>query len=390
MQDFARADREGENLVLETVGTYGCFGIGMRLVRPETGEVLGRWTLERPIGEMRNTHVECAEILARVCEDHGVEHVYVSSLVGQSLDVFRLGIPATRIHHDYSPYCPAFYITKGGVCTTCTRDDLEECSTWPTTHRPRNSADYYLDFRDRLFETYAASNVTHVIPSPSVAENLLRLDPRFAAFEFEVVEHGIGFPRRDSFGGGDDDRRLRVGILGVLSWNKGEGTLRRRLDTWRAIADLHLIGAHDPGTRYGDRWGTRFLHSYDIEELPAVLDEHRLDLTIFLSRVPETFSYTLSESWCHGIPPAARRIGAHADRISHGVDGFLFGLEDDDVVDFLLWADRERGALREVASRIRARPIRTPEEVVADYYRLRARSPVESPVDARVPSTAEP
>ncbi len=379
VEDFARADPVSENLVLESFGTYECFGIGLRLVHPGSGDRLGTWVLEHPITEMRASHPECAEILAEIRDRYRIDHIYVSSLVGHSLDVFRLGVPATRIYHDYSPYCPAFFLTRGNVCTSCTEDDLRRCGNWQTSHRPKGSPRYYLEFRERLFEAYSTPGVQHVAPSLGVRRNLCRLDSRFADLEFHLIEHGINHRRRDCFGGAEPGRRLRVGLLGILGWNKGLEMLARSLDTWRVIVDLHLIGSHDHGIRFADRWGTQFVHNYSIDDMPAVLDEHRLDLTLFISQVPETFSFTLSEAWCHCVPPAARRIGAHADRIEHGSDGFLFGLEDDDAVDFLLWADRERECLRQVAARLRQKRVRTVDDAVRDYYRLRSVEPASLP-----------
>ena len=88
--------------------------------------------------------------------------------------------------------------------------------------------------------------------------------------------------------------------------------------------------------------------------------------------MPETFSYTLSEAWCFCIPPAARRLGALAERIQSRVDGFLFDVRDEAAIDFLLWADRERQELRQVARRLRSVAVRSVQDAVIDYYRLRA------------------
>lgn len=373
--DFARADHYSENLVLESVGTYECYGIGLRLRHPRSGKVLGSWVLEHPISEVRGSHPEYAAILAGICDDYGIDHIYLSALIGHSLDVFKIGVPITRIYHDYFPYCPAFFITRGDLCTSCTLDDLRLCKDWATSHRPKSSPRYYLELREALFDAFAAANVHHVSPCHSLPRNLCRLDSRFAAIDFTVIEHGISLRKQDFFGGAEPGRRLRVGLLGTLGWNKGLDVLSRDFATWRVIADFHLLGSHDPGTPFTRRWGSQVVHHYSMEELPALFKRHRLDLALFVTRVPETFSFTLSEAWCFCVPPAARRIGAHAERIEQGSDGFLFDLEDDTVVDFLLWADRERDELRQIAERLRDKPVRTVEDAVHDYYRLRTEYP---------------
>ncbi len=371
IEDFAAADSFSENLVLQSLGTYECYGIRHRLVHPTSGEVLGSWVLQHPITEARSTHDEYANRLKAICDDYRIEHIYVSSLIGHTFDVFRLGIQTTKIYHDYFPYCPAFFITRDGICTSCSEEDLGKCKSWNTSHRPKGSPGYYPRLRDAYFDAVISAGATHVSPSRSLPRNLRRLDQRFEAIDFDIVEHGITQSAKDLFGGAEDGRRLRVGVLGLLGWNKGREVIRRHFDIMRTIADIHIIGAEEAGVEYSGRWGARFVPNYTRSELAAVLERHRLDQLIFLSLVPETFSYTLSEAWCFCIPPAARKIGAHGERIDDGVDGFLFGLEDDAVIDFLLWADRERGQLRRVARRLREKPVRRVEEAVCDYYRLR-------------------
>jgi len=386
VREFARADGYAENLVLESVGTIDCYGIGLRLRNPKSGAILDSWVLRHPISEVRRFHREYAAILAAICSDFGVGHIYVSSLIGHTLDVFGLGVPVTHIYHDYFSYCPALFIFRGGVCTSCTLEDLRWCKRVQTHYPPKNSPHYYPEFRDAFFAAVAAADVRHVCPSRSLARNLRTLDARFEAIDFTFIEHGITYRKRDCFGGAQGERRLRVGLLGHLNWNKGLETMRRIFATARVIADLHFIGAHDGGAEFAGRWGANFVHHYSGGELPSLLDRHRPDLVLFLPLVPESFSYTLSEAWCFCIPPATRPIGALAERIDEGVDGFFLGPEDDDVVDFLLFVDRERDALRRMAHRLRSKSVRTVAETVNEYYRLRTDASATPGAGAMFPS----
>ncbi len=386
VEDFAEADSFSKNLVLQSLGTYECYGISLRLLHPKSGTVLDSWVLQHPISEVRDRHEEYAAIVQEICADYAIEHLYVSSLVGHSLEVFRLGVASTKIYHDYFPYCPAFFITRDGICRQCTAGDLRSCKDWDTSHRPKGSPCYYLELRDRYFAAVAAADVRHVCASRGVPENLRRLDRRFEAIEFDVIEHGIAHRRQDVFGGAEEGRRLRVGLVGLLGWNKGRAEVRRDFDVLRSIADLHIIGAKGDGAEYDGRWGARFVHHYSRDELAGVLGRHRLDLALFLPLVPETFSYTLSEAWCFCIPPAARNLGAFAERIDDGVDGFLIDLEREAVVDYLLRMDRQRDELRQVARRLRSKPVRTVDEAVTDYYRLRTDYPalIEASLERRL------
>lgn len=372
IEDFARADRYSENLVLESVGAIECFGIGLRLRHPVSDITLQSWVLRDPITEVRGSHAEYAAILKSIHGEIGIDHIYASSFIGHSLDAYRLGPPITQIYHDYFPYCPALFIFRDGVCTSCTAEDLRQCRLGSSPNSPRSSPRYYLDLRDELFDVMAKADVRHVCPSRSLFTNLRGIDRRFEEIDFTVIEHGLALSQRDCFGGAEDGRRLRVGLLGYLNWNKGLELMRRTFDVARTIVDFHFIGAHDNGAEFANRWGSRYVHHYSRQELPGLFEQNQLDLALLLPTVPESFSLTLSEAWCFCIPPAARPLGALADRIEEGRDGFFLGSRDEDLIDFLLYVDRERDEVRQMSARLAGRPVRTVEEAVDDYYMLRA------------------
>lgn len=380
---FTEADSYSDNLVLESFGTIECYGIGLRLRRPKSGEVIDSWVLRHPICDCRGFHAEHAAIMEAICTQHEVKHLYISSLIGQSYEVFRLGVPITMIYHDYSSYCPRLFAYRDGICATCDADDLHLCRSSNISHPPKNSPLFYLQLRDLFFEAIATADIRHVCPAHSVAANLSRLDARFESFDFKLIEHGLSFQKRDCFGGAEDGRRLRVGMLGFLLWHKGKRQIHALFEKARTVADFIFIGAHDGGKEFADRWGSTFIHCYAQSDLPEILASCQLDLVLFLPLVPETFSYTLSEAWCFCIPPAARPVGALGDRIIHGTNGFFCGNEHDAPINFLLFADRERDQLRRVAANLRTQPVRSVFDAIRDYYLLRPDFPalLSKPLD---------
>lgn len=373
VRDFAVSDPHSENLVLESIGTRSCFGLGLRLRDAKTGELLANWLHDDPIAEVRQSHEGYERLLAGICRDFGVSRIIVSSLIGHTLGVFRQGLPLIQVHHDYFSYCPAVFLFFDGVCSTCTAPELERCkATNPGFFRPKNSPAYYRDFRTAYFQAVAEAKVRHVAPSLDVPRNLCRIDSRFQDLEFRLIEHGLCHAPSDTFGGAEEGRRLRVGLLGHLNHHKGLVEICQLFETARVIVDLHLLGAHDPAVELSDRWGVQYVHEYAYRDLPQLLARQQLDLALFLSTVPETFSYTLSEAWCFCVPPAAWPVGAFGERITDGRDGFFLPPGNDGVIDFLLWADRERDALRTVAAHLRRKPVRTVRAAIDDYYRLGA------------------
>jgi len=389
VMDFCSHDQVSDNLVLENIGTPDCYGIGARLVDGSSGRELGSWIFRHPISETRVTHPEYRELVQRVCAEKRISHIYLSCLIGHSLDLFDLGIPVTKIHHDYYPCCPNIYKYWDEPCPWCNQDRVGECLTRnPVSFANRkSSAGYWKELREAYVAALLRPHVLHVFPTPSVFDHLVDLDPRLASVSHALIPHGIDLAKQDSFGGAEYGRHLRVAVLGTQHIVKGLKILEEAFKLSRLVVDFTFLGAGPEGRTFASSFGVRYLERYEHCSLGELLSEGRFDLALFASAFAETFCYTLSEVWAHAIPPCARKVGSFVDRIHHGEDGFLIDSRADDIVDFVLFANSNRHVLQEVAGRIRELPVRTVAEMVEDYYRVRSR-PVEA-MDARPSAGAD-
>ena len=379
VRSFAAADRGGRNLVLCSVGTLDAYGLEMALWDAGSGEELRRWALQEPICEIALHNPEYAAILESLVAELGVEHLYVGSLIGQSLDALDTGVPTTLVHHDFFPFCPGLNLFFGGTCRACTAGDLERClASNPCSHLFRNNpAGYWLRVRERYFELLAAHDPAHVCPLPWVRDALAAVDARFAGLRLEVIEHGIDMPRANCFGGGGWRRRLRLVHLGRVNEYKGLPSLRALLPRLRLIADVTLLGAGEGGKEFVGMAGVEVVPDYEPSELGGWLQRLRPDAALFLSAVPETYSFTLTEAFLHGIPVLGHRLGAFAARVEHRRSGLLFDT-DEECLAQLLAVDRSRSLLRQMARRIRHLPRRNAADMVSDYHRLRAGASAEA------------
>jgi glycosyltransferase involved in cell wall biosynthesis len=377
---FAAGDRRSRNLVLASAGTRDAYGLELVLWDAATGEELARRTLHDAICEVAVRNPEYDAVLRALAAEHGAEHLYISSLIGHSLDALALGLPTTIVHHDFFPFCPALNLYFDGTCATCGTEHLDRCRTEnPFSELFRgNSTAYWLLLRDRYFELLEGQGPTHVCPLEWVRDALRRIDPRFGARPFAVIGHGLDEAPRDCFGGAEPGRRLRLLHLGRLNRYKGLGSLRALLPRLLPIADVILLGSGPPGAEFAGLDGVRVIEEYQPEELTGWLRRLGPDLALFLSEVPETYSFTLSEVLLRAIPVVARRLGALAARVEPDRDGLLFDTVDE-CVERVTSLDRSRSALREMSRQLLSLRPRTAEEMVDDYYRLRrARRPGEA------------
>jgi GT2 family glycosyltransferase/glycosyltransferase involved in cell wall biosynthesis len=91
---------------------------------------------------------------------------------------------------------------------------------------------------------------------------------------------------------------------------------------------------------------------------------------LILPDFAETFSYTLSELRSFGIPVLATRLGALAERITDGVDGFLVAPDAAAICDAIDALRSEPGRLARVREALARLPLRTLADMAADYRDL--------------------
>ena len=117
-----------------------------------------------------------------------------------------------------------------------------------------------------------------------------------------------------------------VAVIGAIGPHKGADTLEALA---QELAGSHIaivvIGYLDrqvvPGWRVP---GTFFIHgAYADDEVPGLLAAYGARLALFPNRVPESFSYTLSDAWASGLPVLAAPFGALGERISRHGGGWL-------------------------------------------------------------------
>lgn len=126
-----------------------------------------------------------------------------------------------------------------------------------------------------------------------------------------------------------------VAIIGAIGPHKGSGLLDE------LAAELHgtdiglvVIGYTDSQLTQGWREPRRcYVHGPYIDaELSGLISGYGVDVALFPNRLPESFSYTLSEVWAAGIPVVVPEEGALGERVSQYHGGWLlparFSAED--------------------------------------------------------------
>ncbi|MCL2310446.1 MAG: glycosyltransferase [Proteobacteria bacterium] len=309
------------------------------------------WRVEFSPGDGAETFAICAghsnnESLAlfieQLCGSLGVHLIHVHNISG-CRDGFLSALPKLSISygyttHDLSFACPTITFLNpnerycGGqmeaeVCQNCLRQQrlfsAIDIAEWRQTHHALAQKASFIIVPSRwagqMFARYfpgiAVTRIEHAIPSNPVPSRSLSV-LMFASSQWPTVA-----------------------VLGAVGPDKGA----RRLERLTALAAEKNAAVRFVLIGYLDRqrgpWqsddGRLLIHGrYASSDLPTLMDYYNVKLVLYPSAGPETFCYTLSETWQAGRPALVPPFGALAERMQEHGAGWIMSDEE--------WADEER------------------------------------------------
>jgi GT2 family glycosyltransferase/glycosyltransferase involved in cell wall biosynthesis len=346
VRDFARAFDGACHLVLIARGSFQRRIHGEWLELHDgrlAGPPLLRVPLPMPIADTAIADTAYREILGDVIRDYSIDAVVVSSLIGHSLDALSTRLPTFAVIHDHYPLWPTLHRDFGDPKLRFDEAQLARdlAAQGDDAEFPNRDTAHWRALRDAMSRALRNADATMIAPSRSALANHLRLAPELAELPQHVIAHGFA-PWPEGFSPLPLARQGRVRALfaqhrprllvpGRVRRGKGAELLVAALDQLREHADLYLIGAGADAHALFGQSGVHIVLDYARAELPSLIARIAPDAALLLPTVAETFSYTLSELRSLGVPVIATRVGALAERIRDGVDGFLVEPDADSV-----------------------------------------------------------
>jgi GT2 family glycosyltransferase/glycosyltransferase involved in cell wall biosynthesis len=360
---------------------------------------LSTYTFERGPGE------SWTAFLAAICASFrvGLIHLHNISACRDGLlsAMPSLGVPYGYTVHDLNFACPTITFLEAGRMYCGAQTDLGRCMPC-LNEQPRFAGVDIEDWRRRH-----AALIEHaafvIAPSQWAARTFARY---FPARTPTVIAHGHSRTGARTPGARaavmlPDDGVPTVAVLGAIGPDKGARRLERLVELARS-SDAHvrfvLIGyldvQHEPWQSDDARLTVH--GRYAPQDLADLLAHYRVDLVIYPSAGPETFSYTLSEAWSAGRPVLVPPFGALAERVEGTGAGFVMTEREwRDEAAMLerivsLVNERRDSVLRTAA---RAAPAvatssleRMADATIAVYATARVTAP---PIDVAAPFTAQ-
>ncbi|WP_313916873.1 glycosyltransferase [Tahibacter sp.] len=373
VRDLAADDDTHTHLVLRAFGSFPRRHYGEILELHDgslRGPPLRRLVLPAPIADTVAQHHDWAQFFHTALDAFAVDAVIVSSLIGHSLEALRSGLPTFVVAHDCYPLWPllhrdfgaaalAFDATQRATDLAAADVDFEFASREPA---------YWQQLRDAYVDALRTASASLFAPSRTALANVLRLAPELGALRARVITHGIApFPATPAAAPMRTSATLRLVVPGRVRRGKGAELLAALLPGLPAQVELILLGAGAEGHAFFGHSRVHVVLDYARDELPSLLATLQPDAALILPTVAETFSYTLSECWSLGLPVIATRIGALAERIDDGVDGFLVAPHAESILQRLSAFAADRTPLQRARDVLRTRTPRTLADMRADY-----------------------
>jgi GT2 family glycosyltransferase/glycosyltransferase involved in cell wall biosynthesis len=339
LKSFIETDRNNPHLQLRSEDPQAGRGYGQKLSLYAGNELrcpIATWWLQPAIESVTDTNADYQQILSEICKRYGIGRVFISSLVGHSLDALRSGLPTLQILHDHFPLWPLLSVNPQPYLKADGRPDLDLAlqDHMKTREFPDKDAHAWSQLHDDYLKAINEFDVKITAPGQSVLDLQNQLEPAFKSLASEVIPHG--FPAMEDLSAISPrprkDGRLRMVIPGRMQTGKGQQLLSRALPELARHVQVYLLGTGKSGEVFFGVPGVDVILEYERDELVSILATIGPDFAALLSVVPETFSFTLSELQQMHIPVIATRVGSFPNRIEHGSTGWLVETDPDALV----------------------------------------------------------
>jgi O-antigen biosynthesis protein len=275
--------------------------------------------------------------IGALCATFGVSLIHLHNISG-CRDGLLAGVPDAGVPYGYTVHdlnfaCPTITFLEAGRLYCGAQTDVRRCAPCLAA-QPEFAGINIQTWRSRHAALIQRAAFL-VAPSQWAAQTFARY---FPARRPTVITHGHVAALPATAGARTavmlpDDDVPTVAVLGAIGPDKGARRLERLVELARrdqAHVRFVLIGYLDVQHGPWQSDDARFtVHGrYAPGDLADLLAHYRVDLVLYPSAGPETFSYTLSEAWSAGRPVLVPPIGALAERV-HGT-GAGFVMTDDE------------------------------------------------------------
>jgi GT2 family glycosyltransferase/glycosyltransferase involved in cell wall biosynthesis/2-polyprenyl-3-methyl-5-hydroxy-6-metoxy-1,4-benzoquinol methylase len=349
-----------------------------------------RFPVHRPTRRFVMQSEDLAQAVRCLVRVFGVGAVHIQHLAGWPITISRtireLGLSWAYSVHDFYCICPNVNLFDGArqqLC--CAGDDVTEAERAACLRSqyaqygepvPADTAGLLREHRAE-FQHLLAGATRICFPSQRARDVVAKYFD-LSTMRAQVIPHGYDVPHgvpSDGLMGAP----LRLALLGAVAHPiKGADSYRalvaRTKDLpveWHIFGDVLHLGFGDALRVAGSTPQLHFHGEYMRANVVERLAEAGIGCVVLLSPWPETFSYTLSEALCAGVPAIVSNQGALAERVRESGAGVVVDSVEEAAatIERFVHNPAELEALRVAARRYRHPSIDDMARAYQDVYR---------------------
>ncbi len=291
-----------------------------------------------PISIQHFHHQQYSEIIEKIMGTFDISMVHIHHLIRHSFDIPHVArqnnIPVLFTLHDYYLFTPGVNLLDENNEYIYKNDNSDEIANQKINESLRRMYGFNTEFikkwRQQVEELITTVDF-FITPCTFTQQFFQQHYPNMNG-KISAIPHGvtmesnltgsrIPYTRPEK----KEIKEWNIGFLGGLAPNKGSNLIYELITKYKKNnVRWHLIGGlGDQKLNLLNQGNVVKYGEYKREELASILESVELDLVCLLSPWPETFSYTLSETWLHGIPVLVTPMGALKERVTEVAGGWV-------------------------------------------------------------------
>lgn len=263
-------------------------------------------------GQITYTNNSYKEMLENIFDTLKIDILHVHHFLFQTFDAIDVAkernIYSVITLHDLYMICPSINMVYKDIY--CEYDKEKDCSKCLNMRYGVNS-NIIENWRNTCYSVLKRFDKI-IVPSENTKKQFKRV---YEDLNTEIVEHGVNIIEIKETNS-DNKETFDIAFVGAMAIHKGSNILKSLIrENNNPKIRIHLFGKSEDEFLKKNRKNYINHGTYTRGELPQLLVKNNIDLVCMFTTWPETYSYTLTESYMAKVPVLTFDIGAVGDRV---------------------------------------------------------------------------
>lgn len=280
-------------------------------------------------GQLHYTNRTYHEIVEMLFDTFQFDLLHVHHFLFQTFDVIDIAkernVYSIITLHDLYMLCPSVNMVYQDKY--CEIDDKKDCMKCLHSRLGVNS-NILNNWRETCQKVLKKFDKI-LVPSENTKK---QYEKEYSDLKIEVVEHGVEvIPVEEK--ARQEKSTFDIAFVGAMAIHKGSMILQELIKkSSHTNIKIHLFGKANDAFLSKSKVNYSNHGPYKRGELPQLLVNHQIDLVCIFAPWPETYSYTLTESYMAKVPILTFDIGAVGDRVKKDKLGWVISLENSEKI----------------------------------------------------------